>query len=119
MTQLSQNFNSKELRCRCCGVALVDHHLIYKLQHARDLYGKPMRITSGYRCKKHNRAVGGVPNSYHTQGKAADVSCPAEDWDDMVAAFKEAGFERMGFYRGQGFIHVDVGESPSPAHWEG
>lgn len=45
------------------------------LQPLRSLYGKPMHINSGYRCKELNEAVGGVESSYHRQGLAADVRC--------------------------------------------
>lgn len=45
------------------------------LQPLRSLYGKPMYINSGYRCKELNEAVGGVESSQHRQGFAADVRC--------------------------------------------
>lgn len=35
--------------------------------------GIPFEISSGYRCTALNKAVGGVPNSYHLQGKACDI----------------------------------------------
>lgn len=37
----------------------------------------PMHINSGYRCPALNAAVGGVPNSAHLSGFAADFICPA------------------------------------------
>lgn len=43
------------------------------LEPARKAWGRPIRVTSGYRSKKLNAAVGGKPNSYHLQGKAADL----------------------------------------------
>ena len=43
------------------------------LEPARAKYGRPIVITSGYRCAKLNAAVGGVPKSYHTKGMAADI----------------------------------------------
>lgn len=39
----------------------------------RRIYGKPIIITSGYRCSKLNDLVGGVSNSWHTKGNAADI----------------------------------------------
>lgn len=43
------------------------------LDPLREMYGKPVRVTSGYRCPKLNRLVGGVVNSHHTYGYAADI----------------------------------------------
>lgn len=43
------------------------------LQPLRNKYQKPIIITSGYRCAALNKLVGGVANSYHLQGNAADI----------------------------------------------
>lgn len=43
------------------------------LDPLRRLYGKPIIITSGFRCQKLNDLVGGVSNSWHTKGNAADI----------------------------------------------
>lgn len=43
------------------------------LDPLRRLYGKPIVITSSYRCPELNKRVGGVANSWHTQGNAADI----------------------------------------------
>lgn len=45
------------------------------LQPLRTAWGKPLVINSGYRCPELNRAVGGVPDSQHVKGEAADVAC--------------------------------------------
>ena len=44
------------------------------LQPVRDVYGKPMTITSGFRCPALNKAVGGVATSQHLNGEAADIN---------------------------------------------
>lgn len=50
------------------------------LQPLRTAYGKPIIITSGYRCKRLNNAVKGVINSQHLFGEAADfVTSPLSD----------------------------------------
>ena len=46
------------------------------LQPLRDRFG-PIRITSGYRCPELNSAVGGVKNSLHLRGEAADIHLPS------------------------------------------
>lgn len=51
------------------------------LEPARKIVGRPLIITSGYRCKQLNKAVGGVANSYHIQGRAADILVNGEDDD--------------------------------------
>ncbi len=43
------------------------------LQPLRDAIGRPVYINSGYRSKQLNARVGGVPNSYHLRGLAADI----------------------------------------------
>lgn len=43
------------------------------LQPVRDRLGKPIRVTSGYRCASLNLAVGGVSTSQHLKGEAADI----------------------------------------------
>ena len=43
------------------------------LQPLRDYVGAPVHINSGYRCKALNLAVGGVKNSQHSRGEAADI----------------------------------------------
>ena len=50
--------------------ALVDN----VLDPLREAWGGPIRVNSGYRCPKLNKAVGGTPNSQHQRGEAADIT---------------------------------------------
>jgi hypothetical protein len=43
------------------------------LDPLREAYGKPIIVTSGYRCEKLNKAVGGAASSQHVKGEAADI----------------------------------------------
>lgn len=45
------------------------------LEPLRKMIGHPVRINSGYRSARLNKEVGGVPNSYHLTGRAADIFC--------------------------------------------
>ena len=47
------------------------------LEPLRQWYGKPISISSGYRCPALNRAVGGVTKSQHLKGEAADIRLPS------------------------------------------
>src|ERR1700676_5245324 len=46
------------------------------LQPLRNLLKQPLIISSGYRSPTLNKAVGGVPNSEHQLGQAADITVP-------------------------------------------
>jgi uncharacterized protein YcbK (DUF882 family) len=66
------------------GTAEVENliNLVEKvLDPLREVYGKPIRVNSGYRSIHVNIAVGGVANSQHLKGEAADITAgsPAEN----------------------------------------
>ena len=69
------------------------------LEPLRQHYGKPIRITSGFRCEALNKAVGGVGNSQHMLGEAADLSVPnedvARDWFHWIV--RNTDFDQMLF----------------------
>ena len=71
----TKNFKVKEFACKCCGWNIIDQRLINMCQALRDELGVPVKVNSGCRCNKHNAEVGGVRNSTHTRGLAADLSC--------------------------------------------
>lgn len=54
-------------------VAHLDELVEQILDPLRAAYGMPITVTSGYRCPALNKAVGGVPNSVHQLGYAADL----------------------------------------------
>ena len=79
------------------------------LDPARERLGKPITVNSGYRCPLHNSKVGGVANSQHMRGEAADVSCEDNKrlaeiieangkYDQLIRYLNKAGGIR--------FIHV-------------
>lgn len=78
----SSHFSKAEFKCQCGGrycngyPANVSRKLIDILEALRSYYGKPITITSGLRCARHNANVGGVSNSAHKYGRAADIYIP-------------------------------------------
>lgn len=58
--------------------ALVDS----VLDPLRRLYGRPIKVTSGYRCPRLNAAVGGSQNSQHMRGEAADITSLNDNLDE-------------------------------------
>lgn len=117
--KLAPNFMDSEFKCRCCGKMPekgMKTLLIVLLQRLRDKVGKPLTVTSGYRCQKHNKAVGGAANSQHVLCTAADIRVPSGMTVDQLAAAADAvGFTGVGKYYKQGFVHVDV--RPNRARW--
>ena len=69
--------------------ALVDN----VLDPLREYLDSPIVINSGYRNPEVNKAVGGVSNSQHALGKAADFYCPEYDIDDLFQLVRESGIE--------------------------
>ena len=71
--KISEHFNDIESRCRCgCGQNIVIPELVSVLEAIRMLSGRPVIIHCWNRCANHNERVGGVPNSQHITGMAAD-----------------------------------------------
>ena len=100
-----RNFNITEFACKCCGEVHMEDSFLDKLDAARDIAKVPFVINSGYRCEKHNKAIGSSANN-HIMGRAADISAT-----DSVSRMKimrgliMAGFNRIGVHRD--FIHAD------------
>lgn len=59
------------------------------LDGIREKVGKPILISSGFRCPVLNKAVGGVPNSQHQRGLAADLICA--DMESLEKVLRETG----------------------------
>lgn len=59
------------------------------LDGIREKVGIPILVSSGYRCPLLNKAVGGVPNSQHLKGLAADLLCA--DMSKLESVLRETG----------------------------
>ena len=94
-----------DLRCRCCGLLILHPPLWEALAELAHRWGG-VRVTSGTRCAAHNRAVGGVPGSLHTQGRAVDLACPAPRQRDLLALALRLGFDQRIPYPARGFVHL-------------
>ena len=115
---MNNYFEDKELRCKCgCNQLKFDAEFKNTLNEIRHELGKPMYISSGYRCEKHNKEVGGKPGSAHTKGKGADVVCEnSVDRFNLIRIAIKAGIKRIGV--SSKFIHLDNDESkPYPVIW--
>jgi uncharacterized protein YcbK (DUF882 family) len=111
-------FTTEEFTCPCgCGFGSkeedISNLLINKLNMMRLLYGKPMVVTSGARCKDYNASVGGVANSAHlphywTGGcRAVDILVTtAVQRYTMIRHALNLDIKRIGL--APDFLHFDV-----------
>ena len=114
---LSRNFSAAEFGCRCrqCKQIRIDEALVAHLQQIRDHFGKPVVITSGYRCPSHNSAVGGTTNSFHTKGQAADFYIKDVPTPEIARYAESIGVPGIGLY--DDFVHIDTRTNKS--YWFG
>jgi uncharacterized protein YcbK (DUF882 family) len=115
MSKLSKNLTVREITCKCgCGFDKINPKVVETFQTIRDLWGKPIVITSACRCAKHNKRVGGSPKSQHMLGNALDMvtSGGAVAFHDFIQAMiraKKLPYVGMVIlYKDKNFVHVDV-----------
>ena len=84
----------------------MNEQFIGALNMARKDAGIPFRISSGYRCESHNKQVGGVKDSSHTKGIAADILTSGSEERRKILVAVLRYFPRVGIHKA--FIHVDL-----------
>ena len=104
-------FTKEEFECKCgCEENRISDKLISMLDDARDIAKVPFTITSGFRCKEHNKEVGGKDESSHTKGLAVDISATdSRQRYAILNALIAVGFDRVGIAKN--FIHADIDTS--------
>ena len=81
------------------------------LDPLREAYGKPIHVTSGYRCQKLNALVGGSPTSDHMTGCAADIQGTPRTPDENSRLFRliqamKLPFDQLIDEKGMQWVHV-------------
>ena len=83
------------------------------LDPIREIYGKPITVTSGYRCEKLNTAVGGATNSQHKKGEAADlVPASGGSLKDLYKAIIKFGNYDQLIFENKSWAHVSYTSNP-------
>ena len=108
--QLTENFSLREFQCPCCHTVMLHPKLAAALQKLREKWGKPVTVTSGYRCARHNAEVGGVPNSRHMRGLAADAAVPRAEQEKFRELARAAGCSKILPYPARNFVHLEIND---------
>lgn len=82
--------------------------LANRLQLMRDILGKPITITSGFRSPQHNQQIGGAAGSLHLSGMAADIQVQDMGPDDVFNRLAGIWSGGLGVY--DYHVHVDIGQ---------
>jgi uncharacterized protein YcbK (DUF882 family) len=116
--KLTEHFSLEEFACHDgtpvpVGLVPLVRVLAERLEVIREaLGGKPIKILSGYRSPTWNRKVGGVKNSYHMLGRAADITVdgvtPAQVANTIEKLIQEGKLPPSGLGRYKGFTHYDT-----------
>lgn len=112
--RIAPHFTLAEFACGCGGRRLgckwvdISRNLVRRLENLREAhYQGGMEIVSGYRCKGHNRAVGGIRTSAHPDGTASDVRGRVK-----AKQLRNLGFRGIGVSKVTGLvIHLDLDPS--------
>ncbi len=117
---ISEHILLADLICPCCDTVKVIPALyrhVSLLERLRRELGLGIVITSGYRCPRHNAAVGGAARSWHLLF-ATDVTLDPfdrETLEELARLAEAAGFGGIGRY--ERHLHLDL--RPETARWRG
>ena len=123
--KLTNNFNKAEFDCKCgCEmpkeVLINIQKLANQLQILRNKVGVSVKINSAYRCIKHNKSIGGVSNSQHVLGKAADVVIngfkASKTFDLISDLINDGDMLQGGLGAYNSFTHYDIRKTK--ARWD-
>ena len=109
-------FTPKELECQHCGDDGIKPEFLDWLNALRFKFGKPMVITSGYRCKDHPIEARKQKPGAHESGYAVDVAVSGEDAIELISLAYDQGCKRIGV-NANTFVHIDIAPDKPNALW--
>lgn len=123
-TKITTDFERSEFACPCgCTAQMIDPELVQKMQTVRTKLGKAIKVTSGYRCVKHNAdpKVGGSRTSRHLYGIAADWRTKDRSVNPVALGIIAAaqGFGAVGIYWHDkaAIVHTDTRGGKATCCW--
>jgi len=122
--ELYPNFSKSEFDCKHTGKNEMKHSFMAKLQALRTAYGKPMKISSGFRDYTHPvESKKKRKNGAHPTGLAVDIRISRKEAYKVLKLAFELGFSGIGIAQRKSgrFLHLDtIGETPEqprPTIW--
>ena len=107
-------FGRAEFMCNCggkyCGGFPAEpvRMLVETADKVRAHFGKEAIVSSGVRCKQHNKNVGGVTNSKHLTGRAMDFCISCKKAPEVLDYVKSLPEVRYAYDIDGRYIHMDV-----------
>lgn len=116
--KVSEHFKLREFKCNDNSrVVIINNELVAVLEKARQHFGKPIKINSGYRTVAYNSTLkNSSPKSQHTHGNAADIVVSGVKPIDVYTYFNETYPNTYGVGIYNNFVHIDV--RPNKARWD-
>jgi len=114
---MTKNFSKKEFDCNDKSEMPINvyHNMVKvanQLQALRDELGKPIHINSAYRSEEYNAKIGGVSNSQHIMGRAADIvikdMTPMEVYITIELLIEKGDILQGGLGMYDSFVHMDI-----------
>ena len=114
-------FTRDEFACKHTGKCEMQSHFMDRLLALRIEYGKPMRISSGFRDVTHPKESRKAATGEHPRGVCCDVAVEGIDALRLLQLALRHGFSRIGVNQKGAvrFLHLGVGDTglPNPAIW--
>ena len=109
-----KNFKKSEYKCKCKGKycngypSEIAMRLVMEDQYLRNYFGTAVRLTSGVRCKTHNKNVGGVSKSRHMTGRASDKNINGRTASEISKVIKTLPINHYCYDITKKEVHGDV-----------
>lgn len=107
-------FDKDEFKCKCKGRYCNGYPkepqrlLVEACDDVREYFDAPMTISSGLRCTIHNANEGGVSNSRHLSGKAADFCVEGKTANQILAYVRTLPNIRYCYAINSSYVHMDI-----------
>ena len=118
ITELTKSATAKRNGIDNKPSATVERKLVALIEKVldplREAYGAPIIVTSGYRCEKLNKAVGGAASSQHVKGEAVDIRTVSDKPEDNKKLYDlilklKLPFDQLINEYGYDWVHVSYG----------